>query len=79
MLKDNWIMYIQVQCGKSEEMYVTEPFKPDEKLFINVISNKEMTNLLKDAWFTTIVKKEERWPRPIGELAFNKLYVIAKK
>ncbi|MFH1073420.1 MAG: class I SAM-dependent methyltransferase [Nanoarchaeota archaeon] len=78
MLKENGVIYIALQKGKSEEIYINEPFKPDEKLFLNIISFNEIKYLLVNSGFS-IVKKHERPPKSIEELNFTKLFVIAKK
>jgi len=78
ILKKNCAIYIALQGGKSEELFIDEPFKPDEKLFLNIISFDEIKNLLVKNGFS-IVKKYEREPKSKGELNYTKLYVIAKK
>lgn len=78
MLKENGVIYIALQGGKSEEIFVNQPFKPDEKLFLNIISFDEIKNLLVNAKFS-IVKKYEKQPKSKKELNFTKLFVIAKK
>lgn len=76
-LKQGGVIYIQLQSGKSEELFIDEPFKPDERLFLNIISSDEIELLLKDAGFQ-IVRKHERKPQKKEELDFTKLYVIAR-
>ena len=78
ILKKDGVIYIALQGGKSEEIFVNEPFKPDEKLFLNIISFDEIKNLLVNAKFS-IIKKYERQPKSKEELNFTKLFVIAKK
>lgn len=77
ILKKDGAIYIALQGGKSEEIFIDEPFKPDEKLFLNIISFDEIKNLLVNKGFS-IVKKYEREPKS-KELKYTKLYVIAKK
>ncbi len=77
-LKTNGLIYIALQAGKSEEIFINEPLKPDEKLFLNIISLDEIKNLLINAGFY-IIKKYEREPKSKEELNFTKLFVIAKK
>ena len=77
ILKRDGVIYIGLQTGKSEEGFIDEPFKPGEKLFMNIISFEELKNLLIENGFS-IVKKYERDPKP-GERNYTKLYVIAKK
>jgi ubiquinone/menaquinone biosynthesis C-methylase UbiE len=76
-LKHGGAVYILLQSGKSEELFVNEPFKPDEKLFVNVISSDEIERLLQDAGFE-IVHKHERKSLIEKELDFIHLIVIAR-
>jgi SAM-dependent methyltransferase len=78
ILNENGIIYIALKGGKSEEIFIDEPFKPDEKLFLNIISFEEIENLLVKNGLS-IVKKYEREPKSKEELNYTKLYVIAKK
>ncbi|MDD5071531.1 MAG: methyltransferase domain-containing protein [Patescibacteria group bacterium] len=78
ILKKDGAIYIAFQGGKSEEIFIDEPFKPDEKLFLNIISFDEVQNLLVKNGFS-IVKHYEREPKSKEELNYTKLYVIAKK
>ena len=78
ILKKDGAIYIALQGGKSEEIFIDEPFKPDEKLFLNIISFDEIKNLLVKNGFS-IVKKYKRKPKSKEELNYTKLYVIAKK
>ena len=78
ILKKDGAIYIALQGGKSEEIFIDEPFKPDEKLFLNIISFEEIKNLLVKNGFS-IVNKYEREPESKEELNYTKLYVIAKK
>lgn len=78
ILKKDGAIYIALQGGKSQEIFVNGPFKPDEKLFLNIFSFDEIKNLLVNARFS-IVKKHERPSKLKEELDFTKLFVIAKK
>lgn len=78
VLKKEGAIYIALQGGKSEETFINEPFKPDEKLFLNIISFEEIKGLL-DKYGFSILKKYEREPKSKEELNFTKLFVIAKK
>ncbi len=77
ILKKDGAIYVALQEGKSEEIFIDEPFKPDEKLFLNIISFKEIKNSLAKNKFS-IVKKYERKPKSKEEMNYTKLYVIAK-
>ncbi|PKM92157.1 MAG: hypothetical protein CVU81_01965 [Euryarchaeota archaeon HGW-Euryarchaeota-1] len=78
ILKNEGVIYLALQEGKPEEIFIDEPLKPDEKLFLNIISFDEIKSLLVKKGFS-IVKKYEREPKLKGELKYTKLYVIAKK
>lgn len=78
ILKNNGVLYTALQEGKSEETYINEPFKQDEKLFLNIISRDEIIEFLKSSGFA-IIKIHERKAKSKEELSFNKLYIIAKK
>ncbi|MBN2585038.1 class I SAM-dependent methyltransferase [Patescibacteria group bacterium] len=78
LLKPNGVLYIGFQAGRSREMFVDEPFKPGEKLFLNVISLPEITRLLKGTGFK-VVKSYSRQPSSNQELNFTKLYLIAQR
>jgi ubiquinone/menaquinone biosynthesis C-methylase UbiE len=78
ILKKEGAIYMALQEGKSDEIFVDEPFKPGEKLFLNIISFAEIGDLLGKNGFS-IVKHYEREPRSKGELNYTQLYVIAKK
>jgi len=78
LLGKDGIVYIALQGGKSEEIFINEPFKPDEKLFLDIFSFDEIKNLLIKTGFS-IVKTHERKPQSKEELNFTKLFIIAKK
>ena len=77
ILKPAGIICIGVQEEKSKEIFITEPLKPDEKIFVNVISADELRRLL-DASGFKVLKKFMRTHEK-EELEFNKFVVIAKK
>ena len=77
-LKPNGIIYIGLQEGESQELLITEPLKPDEKIFLNIISTDEIKGMLTKAGFTIL----EEYSRPSEnkeEFDFNKFAIIAKK
>lgn len=78
MLNHNGIIYIGLQSGKSEELFINEPFKPDEKLFLNIMPFDEVIQLLNNFGFE-ILKKYERGADKKEELDFTKLFIIAKR
>jgi hypothetical protein len=77
MLKPDGVVYFALQNGKSEEVFVEEPFKPDEKIFLNIISLDEIKNLLSCNGFK-IIDKYSRLPK-LKEFKFTKLFLIVKK
>jgi len=78
LLKPGGVLYVAVQEGQSREIMATEPFKPDEKMFLNIFSRPEITSLIEHAGFS-IIKTHERMPINRDEFAFRKLYIIARK
>lgn len=77
-LKPNGKIYISLQSGESKEIFIDEPFKPDEKLFLNIFSFDEIKKLLIDEGFK-IMHRHERKAEKKVELDFTKLYIIAVK
>jgi len=78
VLKKGSVIYIALQGGKPEEIFLTEPLKPDEKIFLNVMDLREIKGLLEKAGFE-IVEKYKCKPVSKAELDFEHLFVIAKK
>ena len=78
ILKKEGIIYISLQSGESKEIYITEPLKPDERIFLNIISFEEINELLVKSKFS-IIKKFERKPKSESEFNFTKLFILAKK
>ncbi|MDD4983476.1 MAG: methyltransferase domain-containing protein [Candidatus ainarchaeum sp.] len=78
ILKKDSVIYIALQGGKPEEIFLTEPLKPDEKVFLNVMELNEIIGLLDKAGFS-IVEKYTRKPVSKAEWNFEHLFVIAKK
>ena len=79
-LKPNGVICVGIQEGESREMFITEPFKPDEKIFVNVISADELRELLEKNGFTPLnefMRKSE--DKDKLEFDFNKFVLIAKK
>lgn len=77
-LKSGGIIYISLQSGESKEIFIDEPFKHDEKLFLNIISFDEIKKLLTEEGFE-IMHRHERKAEKKEELDFTKLYIIAVK
>jgi len=78
ILKDDGLIYIALQCGKSHEGYVKEPMLPDEKIFLNIFSLEEVKDIFEKSSFG-IIEKFEREPEQEEEFPFTKLFIIAKK
>ncbi|MFA5157631.1 MAG: methyltransferase domain-containing protein [Patescibacteria group bacterium] len=79
ILKKGGIIFTAIQEGRSEEIYLPEPFKPTENIFLNIMSRQELKKLLKSAGFD-ILRFFGRKPRSgKGELEFIKYVLIAKK
>lgn len=77
-LKKDGIIYIAIQEGDSQEISVTEPLKPNEKIFLNINSSSEIKTLLKDAGFS-IIKEYKRETKSKEELDFIKYFILANK
>lgn len=78
LLKPRGVIYIGIQEGQSREIFLAEPLKPDEKIFLNIISAKEIKEILTKAGFIVL----DEFSRPAEnkeEFDFNKFFVIAKK
>lgn len=78
LLKPRGVIYIGIQEGKSQEIFLAEPLKPDEKIFLNIISAKEIKEILTKAGFIVL----DEFSRPAEnkeEFNFNKFVVMAKK
>lgn len=78
LLKSRGVIYIGIQEGKSQEIFLAEPLKPDEKIFLDIISAKEIKEILTKAGFIVL----DEFSRPAEnkeEFDFNKFVVIAKK
>lgn len=78
ILKNGGVIYVSIQEGKSEEIIVDEPLKPDEKIFLNIISAEDLRKLLKDTGFE-ILNEFTRPPKNKEEFNFNEFIVIARK
>ena len=80
MLKPGGAICIGIQEGKSAEVFLPEPLKPEEKMFLNVMSAKELKELVKNGGFEIT----SEFTRPAseteaGEFDFNKFTLIAQK
>ncbi|HWQ60187.1 MAG TPA: class I SAM-dependent methyltransferase [Candidatus Fimivivens sp.] len=78
ILKEEGMVFLGLQMGESGEMFVDEPLKKGEQLFLNIFSREEIERLLSGSGFR-IIKSFSRKPVFGGELDFEKLHVIARK
>lgn len=79
ILKSSGLISIAIQEGPSQEIFIPEPFKPDEKLFVNVMSTVELRGLLHKYGFTTVHEFTRPAQKEEFELDFNKFVLIARK
>ncbi len=78
LLKPGGVVYIGIQEGKSQEIFLVEPLKSDERIFLNIISVKEIKEILIRARFLVLAE----FLRPAEnkeEFDFKKFIVIARK
>lgn len=78
ILKEGGVIYIAIQSGEPNEIYIREPLKSDERIFLNIISFNEISGLLIKSRFF-VIKKFERKPKSETEFNFVKLFILAKK
>ncbi|HAQ02647.1 hypothetical protein A2467_00540 [Candidatus Nomurabacteria bacterium RIFOXYC2_FULL_36_8] len=77
ILNDKGLLYIALQSGQSDEIFINEPFDHKRNLFLNIISSSEINNLLKENGFKII--KEYKRKSKGDEINFTKLFIIAQK
>lgn len=77
-LKKKGLVYVAIQAGRSQEVFLSEPFKPDEKIFLNILSQHELLNVLNQTRFA-LVKQFKRKAVCKEELGYTKFVVFAKK
>jgi cyclopropane fatty-acyl-phospholipid synthase-like methyltransferase len=78
LLKERGAIYLALQEGFSQELFVDEPFKPDDKLFLNIFSLSEIKRLLNSENFS-VIEHHLREAKSKEELNYNKLFIIARK
>ncbi len=78
LLVNRGILFLAMQAGESRELYLKEPFKPDETTFLNVVSEEEILHQLHQAGFD-VVERYERDPDEDQEFNFTKLFLLARK
>jgi ubiquinone/menaquinone biosynthesis C-methylase UbiE len=77
-LKKGGIIYIALQSGKSQEIFVTEPLKPSIKILLDIFSENEINSVLQESGFSP-VRRYRRKSKSREELGFVKFFVIARK
>ncbi len=77
-LRSQGLLYVGIQAGRSAEVFVREPFKPDEKIFLNILSQRELIHNLKQVGFS-IVHEYKRKAKNKEELGYTKFVVFARK
>ncbi len=78
VLKKDGIFCIGFQEGDSAEIMINEPLDESLKIFLNVMSEDEITNVLEKNGFK-VIKKFSRPFESKDELPFNKVCLIARK
>ncbi len=78
LLKDKGLLYISYQEGESREMFIDEPLKPGERIFVNVISRGEMLGMLDNTGFCPEFERR-RESVSEAELPFTKAFMICVK
>ena len=77
LLKPSGLLFLALQSGRSQEIFLKEPFKPDEITFLNVVSEDEVEHLLNRGGMKIILKRKRRADKQ--EFDFIKLFVLARK
>lgn len=77
MLRKGGLIYIALQYGKSEEVFIDALYNPKEKMFLNVFSYEGIETILLNIGFS-IIKQHERKSKS-WELNYTKLHIIAQK
>lgn len=75
-LKQEGIFALVMQEGEGEIEQI-EPFLPEEKIYIKLYTEKELTSLLNDHGFE-ILDIKRKVPKDTKEFPYNKLLIIAK-
>jgi ubiquinone/menaquinone biosynthesis C-methylase UbiE len=77
-LKKKGIIYVALLSGKSQELFISEPLKPNLETFLNVFSEDETIRLLRKSGFS-IIQKYKRKSKNKEEFDFAKSFVLARK
>jgi ubiquinone/menaquinone biosynthesis C-methylase UbiE len=79
VLKQNGLLFLVLQEGKTAEISLPEPLNPKLKLDVNVMSEKEIYNLLEQSGFKVIKSFSQDKDDITINLDFKELTIIAKK
>jgi len=79
LLKPSGLLFLALQSGRSQEIFLTEPFKPDETTFLNIISTDEAQHILQRSGFKTILTRQRPPDGNSKEFDFIKLFVLARE
>jgi SAM-dependent methyltransferase len=79
LLKPSGLLFLVLQSGPSQELFLTEPFKPDETTFLNIISEDEAGHILQRGGFEIILTRRRQPDRHHKEFDFTKLFLLARK
>ncbi len=77
LLKPKGKLLLALQEGNGE-VFEEDPFAKDQKIFLNLFSEKEINVLLKKHGFEILILNR-RLPHSNKELSHNKMYVLASK
>lgn len=76
LLKSKGLLFIGLQAGEPEEVTVEQPLNPEDEIFLNIMSENEIKEILEEEGFS-VVQKFERDPEP-SEFQYNKLFLIVE-
>jgi ubiquinone/menaquinone biosynthesis C-methylase UbiE len=77
ILKNKGFIYISLHLGKPREIFTEDPFGQNKKIFLNIMSLREISFLLESAGFKIFYKNKMK-PKK-GQLNFTKLFIFAQK
>ncbi len=77
-LKKGGMLYVALQSGASQEVEVVQPLDLSERIFMNILSKKEVEMLLKNAGFS-IVSEFKRPSKSTSEHPYTKLFILVRK
>lgn len=78
LLMPEGLIFLALQSGRSQEVFLEEPYKPDETTFLNIFSLDEVQHVLRGSGFI-MLQSWRRRPDAGKEFDFTKLFVVAQK